>query len=196
LGFLNELNDEWKPADTVRCSKPTGIDPAYFRFMFRCCESGRSILVHMPVSGSGIRVTTSRHWLDQIWESQRSWGHIRATLDGRVPGIQAGSYRSGMFRSFARLVQPKLQPSRTLMHGHLIALSEKEDLSPAFCYFVHYIDTGKVESQSKCDYLDLLKKFSHRLRVQSERLRHLSRPSRLLVVIQNCFSKVEITILT
>jgi hypothetical protein len=69
------------------------------------------------------------------------------------------------------------------MHGQLIALSEKDDLSPAFCYFAHSIDRGKIESQSTPEYLDLLKKFSHRMRVQSEYLRRLSRRSRFLVVI-------------
>jgi hypothetical protein len=70
-----------------------------------------------------------------------------------------------------------------LMHGQLIDLLEKDDLSPAFCYFVHSIYPGKMESQSKREYLDLLKKNLRRLRVQSERLRRLSRRSRLLVVI-------------
>jgi hypothetical protein len=182
LVFLNELNDEWKPADTVCYSKPTATDPAYFRFTFRCCEYGHSIFLHMPVWGSGIRVTAPRHWLDQTWESERSWGHVHVTPGDWVPGIQAGSYRSGMFRLFARLVQPKRQPTRTLMHGQLIALSEKEDLSPAFCYLVHFIDRGKIELQNKREYLDILKKLSDRLRVQSERLRRLSRRSRLLLV--------------
>jgi hypothetical protein len=45
-----------------------------------------------------------------------------------------------------------------LMHGQLIALSEKDDLSLAFCNFVHSIDTGKIQSESKSEYLDLLKK--------------------------------------
>jgi hypothetical protein len=73
LIFLNELNNEWKPGDTRRYCRPTGTDPAYFRFTFRRCEYGRSILVHMLVSGSGIRVTAPRHWIDQTWENERSW---------------------------------------------------------------------------------------------------------------------------
>jgi hypothetical protein len=60
LVFLSELNDQWKPADTVRYYKPTGTDPAYFRFTFRCCVYGRSILVHMSVSGFGIKVIAPR----------------------------------------------------------------------------------------------------------------------------------------
>jgi hypothetical protein len=56
------------------------------------------------------------------------------------------------------MVRPKRRPSQTLTHGQLIALSEKDGLSPAFCYFVHFIDPGKIESQSKREYLGILKK--------------------------------------